>query len=320
MSENGGRRVVASTLVTLDGYMVGPDEDMSWVIEGFDPEMQADVAEDMSSGSDVFAFGRVTYEIFAAYWPTAVPYEEGDELSPAAGKEDPRIIRALNDFPKVVFSTTLTSSDWSNTRVVGERPEDEIRRLKAQPGKAVSIQGSASIVQALARADLIDEYRLYVHPVLLGDGKAPLRERDEPPGLRAGARQALRERRRRDDLQAKGGGVMAQYAVLIYERVAPEDLPPEVMEAHARLPERIAEQGGREVAGLALEPNETATSIRGGLVTDGPFIETKEVLAGVFVIEARDLDHALALAKMTPIVDGGVEIRPLLGFEVAEAS
>lgn len=170
MRENGGRRVVASTLVTLDGYMVGLDEDMSWAIEGFDPEMQADVAQDMSSGSDVFAFGRVTYEIFAAYWPSAVPYEEGDELSPAEGKEDPRIIRALNDFPKVVFSTTLTSSEWSNTRVVGEGPEDEIRRLKAQPGKAISIQGSASIVQALARADLIDEYRLYVHPVLLGDG------------------------------------------------------------------------------------------------------------------------------------------------------
>lgn len=112
---------------------------------------------------------------------------------------------------------------------------------------------------------------------------------------------------------------MAQYAVLIYERVPPNDLPPEVMEAHGRLPERIAEGGGREVAGMALEPNETATSIRDGLVTDGPFIETKEVLAGVFVIEARDLDHALALARMTPIVDGGVEVRPLLGFEVAEA-
>jgi len=113
---------------------------------------------------------------------------------------------------------------------------------------------------------------------------------------------------------------MPQYAVLLYERVAPEDLPPEVMQAHAELPERIAEQGGREVAGLALEPNETATSIRGGVVTDGPFIETKEVLAGVFVIEARDLDHALALARMTPIVDGGVEVRPLVGFEVTEAS
>ena len=111
---------------------------------------------------------------------------------------------------------------------------------------------------------------------------------------------------------------MPQYAVLIFERVPPEELPPEVMAAHGALPERIAELGGREVAGMALHPNETATSIRDGLVTDGPFIETKEVMAGIFVIEARDLDHALALAKLTPIVDGGVEVRPLIGFEVVE--
>ena len=109
---------------------------------------------------------------------------------------------------------------------------------------------------------------------------------------------------------------MAQYAVLIFERVAPEDLPPEVMAAHGQLPDRITELGGRTVAGIALEQPETATSIRGDVITDGPFIETKEALAGVFVIEARDLDHALALAKLTPIVDGGVEVRPLLGFEV----
>ena len=113
---------------------------------------------------------------------------------------------------------------------------------------------------------------------------------------------------------------MAQYAVLIYERVPPEELPPEVLAAHEQLPERIAEHGGRELAGMALHPNETATSIRGGVVTDGPFIETKEVLAGVFVIEARDLDHALAIAKLTPIAEGGVEVRPLLGFEVSEGS
>ena len=170
MSDDRGRRVTASTFVTLDGYMVGPDEDISWVIEGFDPEMQADIAEDMS-GSDVFLLGRVTYEIFVAYWPTAVPYEAGDQLDPAAGKEDPRIIRALNDSPKLVFSKTLAGSDWSHTRVVADGLEDEVRELKRQPGKAVNIQGSASIVQALARADLIDEYHLYVHPVLLGDGK-----------------------------------------------------------------------------------------------------------------------------------------------------
>ncbi len=169
MSDDRGRRVTASTFVTLDGYMVGPDEDISWVIEGFDPEMQNDIAEDIS-GSEVFLLGRVTYEIFVAYWPTAVPYEAGDELDPAAGKEDPRIIRALNDSPKLVFSTTLAGSDWSNTRVVADGLEDEVRELKRQPGKAVNVQGSASIVQALARADLIDEYHLYVHPVLLGDG------------------------------------------------------------------------------------------------------------------------------------------------------
>jgi dihydrofolate reductase len=171
LSDDGGRRVVASTFVTLDGYMVGPDEDMSWAVIGFDPDMQADIAEEMSRRSDVFVFGRVTYQIFAAYWPNAVPYEDGDELNPAAGKEDPRIIGALNDCPKLVFSRTLEGSEWNNTRIVDDGLEDEIRRLKQQPGKAVSIQGSATIVQSLARADLIDEYLVYVHPVLLGEGK-----------------------------------------------------------------------------------------------------------------------------------------------------
>ena len=107
---------------------------------------------------------------------------------------------------------------------------------------------------------------------------------------------------------------MTRYAVLIFE--AATELAPEVLEAHGNLPARIAERGGRIVAGLGLEPDETATAIRGELVTDGPFVETKEALLGVYVLEARDLDHALALAALTPIVEGGVEVRPLLGFEV----
>jgi dihydrofolate reductase len=168
--QNGRRRVVASTFVTLDGYMVGPDEDISWVIDGFDAEMQEDIADAMSREADGFVFGRVTYEIFAAYWPNAVPYDEGDEVNPAEGKEDPRIIRALNESPKLVASRTLAGSDWHGTRVVRDGLEDEIRSLKRQPGKGISIQGSASIVQALGRADLIDEYRLFVHPVMLGAG------------------------------------------------------------------------------------------------------------------------------------------------------
>lgn len=111
---------------------------------------------------------------------------------------------------------------------------------------------------------------------------------------------------------------MTQYAVIIYERETPggvADIPPEVMAAHEALPQRITDAGGRELGGLALEPTTTATSIRGGVVTDGPFIEAKEAIAGVFVIEARDLDHAIELAAMTPIVDGGVEVRPLVGLD-----
>jgi hypothetical protein len=111
---------------------------------------------------------------------------------------------------------------------------------------------------------------------------------------------------------------MPEYAVLIFERVSPDELPREVMEAHGALPDRIKEAGGRTLLGLALQDPSTATAIRGGMLTDGPFIETKEVLGGIFVIEARDLDHALSLAKMTPIVEGGVEVRPLLGLEVLE--
>jgi hypothetical protein len=111
---------------------------------------------------------------------------------------------------------------------------------------------------------------------------------------------------------------MPRYVVLLYERVPPDQLPPEVMKGHEEMPEKVEQQGGRVVAGLALEHPDTATSIRGGTLTDGPFIETKEVLGGVFILEARDLDHALALAKMTPVVDGGVEVRPLVDFVVLE--
>jgi hypothetical protein len=115
---------------------------------------------------------------------------------------------------------------------------------------------------------------------------------------------------------------MARYVVLIYEHETPDwpnDIPPEVMEANEQFDGKLVEQGGRIVAGLALQPSGTATAIRGDVVTDGPFIETKEALAGLFVLEARDLDHAIALARMTPIADGGVEVRPLLDFVVMEA-
>jgi hypothetical protein len=112
---------------------------------------------------------------------------------------------------------------------------------------------------------------------------------------------------------------MTQYVVLIFQRESPggvADIPPEVMQANEQLDDLIVEQGGRVVAGIALESSATATAIRGGVVTDGPFIETKEALAGLYILEARDLDHAIALARMTPTWEGGVEVRPLLDFQI----
>jgi hypothetical protein len=108
---------------------------------------------------------------------------------------------------------------------------------------------------------------------------------------------------------------MPQYAILIFEATPASELPPEILEAHGAVDREMVERGGKLLAGVALESDDTATSIRGDLLTDGPFIETKESLAGVTVIEARDLDHALELARLVPIVRGGVEVRPLLGFQ-----
>jgi len=111
---------------------------------------------------------------------------------------------------------------------------------------------------------------------------------------------------------------MAQYLILIYgpETADAESIPPEVwqeaMEAHGRFSEQVVESGAKIVGGEALQPTSTATSIRGDVVTDGPFAETKEALGGYYLIEANDLDHALAVAKLCPAPEGGVEVRPIL--------
>ncbi|MEV8364030.1 YciI family protein [Streptomyces niveus] len=109
---------------------------------------------------------------------------------------------------------------------------------------------------------------------------------------------------------------MPQYAILIYEKETPggvADIPPDVMEANLRAGEQIAAMGVRVVHEQGLEPSRAARTIhKDGLVTDGPFIESKEVIAGFFVIEAEDLETAVAVGKLLPIMDGAVEVRPLL--------
>lgn len=107
---------------------------------------------------------------------------------------------------------------------------------------------------------------------------------------------------------------MPQYGILVYSPAPadPMQLPPDYMALLERYGDQVTELGGKIVTGFALQPSTTATAIRGDVVTDGPFIEAKEVVAGFFILEAPDLDVALRIAKANPAtIDGGVEVRPL---------
>jgi len=113
---------------------------------------------------------------------------------------------------------------------------------------------------------------------------------------------------------------MAQYLILIYENegsyaTASPEVFNEVMQAHNRFAEQVVEQGGKLLGGNALQGTNTATTIRTDVVTDGPFVETKEALGGYYLIEANDLDQALAIGKLCPARFGGVEVRPIMHFE-----
>lgn len=110
---------------------------------------------------------------------------------------------------------------------------------------------------------------------------------------------------------------MSEYLILIYEdEKAYASQDPAVwqtaMEAHGRFAEQVVEHGGKILGGEALQPTATATSVRGDVVTDGPFIETKEAIGGFYLVEAADLDQALAIAKLCPAPYGGVEVRPVM--------
>jgi hypothetical protein len=113
------------------------------------------------------------------------------------------------------------------------------------------------------------------------------------------------------------GGDMAKYAILIYESedgyaAGGQEAWQQAFEAHTRFAGQVVEKGGTIVGGDALQPTGTATSVRNDVVTDGPFAETKEALGGFYLIEARDLDHAIEIAKLCPAPYGGVEVRPIM--------
>lgn len=109
---------------------------------------------------------------------------------------------------------------------------------------------------------------------------------------------------------------MTQYAILIYSNESQRSATPEDfekgMKAHGDFAAAVVEMGVKILGGEGLEPTSTATSIRDGVVTDGPFVETKEVFGGFYLIDARDLDQAIEVAKLCPAHGGGVEVRPVM--------
>jgi dihydrofolate reductase len=156
------RKVIVSMNVTLDGFISGPDRELDWHFRSWSKEMSASATEQLSK-ADTILLGRVTYRAMARYWPAAMR----DLDFP---KSDIEFAYMMNNYAKVVFSRTLTTPEWYNSRLVAGDIVNEIECLKRQPGKDMITYGSGRVVSALMRSGLVDEYRIWVHPVLLGNG------------------------------------------------------------------------------------------------------------------------------------------------------
>ena len=172
-------QVTLTTFLSLDGVMQGPGgltEDPSggfkqggWMVPYADEAMGRFVT-DWFEAADAFLLGRTTYEIMAAYWPLVTGEDE------VAGK--------LNSLPKYVVSKTLDDVAWNNSTLIKGDPVKEVIKLKGKAGRELQIHGSGNLAQTLIQHDLIDEYRLWFHPLILGDGKRLFQEVNAPIALR----------------------------------------------------------------------------------------------------------------------------------------
>ena len=147
------RKIVAGLFISLDGVVEAPDK---WHFPYFNDEMGQAVSAQMAE-ADTMLLGRRTYEEFAAYWPAQGSDVEGADF--------------MNNIPKLVVSTTLKTAAWRNATLISGNVAQELRRLKQQPGKHISITGSGTLVRSLLRDNVLDELRLLVHPIVVGSGK-----------------------------------------------------------------------------------------------------------------------------------------------------
>jgi dihydrofolate reductase len=158
------RELIVNTFLTLDGVMQapgGPEEDPSggfdhggWSFGYWDEQMQGAMGESMSKPFDL-VLGRKTYEIFAAHWP----YSDDPAAEP------------LNRAIKHVASTTRSELEWENSKLIEGDVAERVRRLKEEEGPELQVHGSANLIQTLLQHGLVDEFRVWIFPLVLGKGK-----------------------------------------------------------------------------------------------------------------------------------------------------
>lgn len=159
------RKLIVSTFVTLDGVMQapgGPEEDTSggfayggWSVNYWD-DMMGEVMNEATSKPFAMVLGRTTYDIMAAYWPTA-PEETGAKV--------------FNEATKYVASRGRPAMTWANSVLIEGDAAEGLAKLKQEDGPELQVHGSANLIQSLIRAGIVDEFRLWVFPVVIGSGK-----------------------------------------------------------------------------------------------------------------------------------------------------
>jgi dihydrofolate reductase len=148
-------KLILKMHISIDGFVCTPTGDNSWLFAHMDERVNKWEIERLWQAG-VHIMGRTLYQMMASYWPTSTMLNAAP----------------MNEIPKVVFSQTLKQAAWGETRIVDGDLAEEIARLKQQNSKDILAHGGASFAQSLARLNLVDEYRLLIHPVTLGDGKS----------------------------------------------------------------------------------------------------------------------------------------------------
>ena len=152
------RKVIYSMMISLDGFFEGPDHNLDWPI--IDEELHSFANDRQSDGIDTYLYGRRMYDVMR-YWETA-------EENPESSSYEREFAQVWKGIHKIVFSKTLDQVE-GNSRLVRGNIAETVSTLKAQPGKDIAVAG-ANLAASVARLGLIDEYQIYIHPVVLGQG------------------------------------------------------------------------------------------------------------------------------------------------------